>query len=193
MITIGITGGIGSGKTVVASLMQVMGIPVYIADEESKRLTDTSPLIREQLTTLFGTGIYTPAGLNRPMLAAHIFPDPVLLAQVNAIIHPEVARHFLAWIQQQPGQMCAIESAILFESGFDRMVDYSLLVYAPLELRVERALVRGGFANRQEVILRIDNQMPDEQKKERATHLILNDDIHALIPQMNRVLSQIIH
>ena len=140
MIKIGITGGIGSGKSVVASLLALSGVPVYIADEESKWLTNNSPVIREKLTALFGPEIYTNEGLNKKLLASHIFNNPEQLQQVNQIIHPEVNRHFSAWVERQTSPLCAIESAILFESGFYKVVDISLMVYAPRELRIERAL-----------------------------------------------------
>ena len=134
MIKIGITGGIGSGKSVVASLLALSGVPVYIADEESKWLTNNSPVIREKLTALFGPEIYTNEGLNKKLLASHIFNNPEQLQQVNQIIHPEVNRHFSAWVERQTSPLCAIESAILFESGFYKVVDISLMVYAPREL-----------------------------------------------------------
>ena len=118
MIKIGITGGIGSGKSVVASLLALSGVPVYIADEESKWLTNNSPVIREKLTALFDPEIYTNEGLNKKLLASHIFNNPEQLQQVNQIIHPEVNRHFSAWVERQTSPLCAIESAILFESGF---------------------------------------------------------------------------
>ena len=100
MIKIGITGGIGSGKSVVASLLALSGVPVYIADEESKWLTNNSPVIREKLTALFGPEIYTNEGLNKKLLASHIFNNPKQLQQVNQIIHPEVNRHFSAWVER---------------------------------------------------------------------------------------------
>ena len=133
MIKIGITGGIGSGKSVVASLLALSGIPVYIADEESKWLTNNSPVIREKLTALFGPEIYTNEGLNKKLLASHIFNNPEQLQQVNQIIHPEVNRHFSAWVERQTSPLCAIESAILFESGFYKVVDISLMVSASKE------------------------------------------------------------
>lgn len=106
MIKIGITGGIGSGKSVVASLLALSGVPVYIADEESKWLTNNSPVIREKLTALFGPEIYTNEGLNKKLLASHIFNNPKQLQQVNQIIHPEVNRHFSAWVERQTSFMC---------------------------------------------------------------------------------------
>ncbi|MDR2968721.1 MAG: dephospho-CoA kinase [Tannerellaceae bacterium] len=186
MITIGVTGGIGSGKTVVSAILEIMGIPVYIADEQSKRLTDTSPAIREKLIALFGAAIYTPTGLNRKLLASHIFNSPDCLDKVNRIIHPEVSRHFRDWAQQQ-GDICAIESAILFESGFDRIVDFSLMVYAPEELRIQRACKRDG-TSREEIMKRINSQLPDEVKKERASFVVFNDDTQALLPQIEKVV-----
>lgn len=187
MIRIGVTGGIGSGKTVVTTLLEVMGIPVYIADEQSKRLTDTSPVIREKLVALFGPAIYTPKGLNRKLLASHIFNSADCLDRVNRIIHPEVSRHFRHWVEQQPGDICAIESAILFESGFDRIVDFSLMVYAPLELRIRRACKRDG-AGREDILKRINSQLSDEVKRERSSFVVFNDDAQALLPQIEKVM-----
>lgn len=188
MIKIGVTGGIGSGKSVVASLLILSGIPVYIADTESKRLTQTSPVIREQLTTLLGPDLYTNQGLNKKLLASHIFQNPDTLRKVNAIIHPEVNRDFSAWAKRQFTPFCAIESAILFESGFDRYVDLSLMVAAPMEVRIRRVVGRDN-AERDEVIARIQSQMPDEIKKERADYTVYNDDRHALIPQIARFIT----
>ena len=172
MIKIGITGGIGSGKSVVASLLALSGIPVYIADEESKWLTNNSPVIREKLTALFGPEIYTNEGLNKKLLASHIFNNPEQLQQVNQIIHPEVNRHFSAWVERQTSPLCAIESAILFESGFYKVVDISLMVYAP----------------REEIERRINSQMSDEEKKDRSDYVIYNDNRQALIPQVGKLL-----
>jgi dephospho-CoA kinase len=164
MFKIGLTGGIGSGKSVVASLLEVRGVPVFIADEESKRLTDTSPVIREKLTALLGKDIYSGGKLDRQRLASLIFNNPQCLKRVNAVIHPEVNRRFLQWAAKQTTLLCAIETAILFESGFHRAVNFSIMVYAPQELRIARAVARGG-TTREDVMRRISNQMPDEEKK----------------------------
>ena len=190
MIKIGITGGIGSGKSVVANILSLSGVPVYIADEESKKLTNHSPIIREKLIALFGKEIYSEEGLNKKLLASHIFHDPQRLQQVNQIIHPEVNRHFLEWVNKQATQICAIESAILFESGFDKVVDVSLMVYAPKGLRIERASKRDAAA-KAEIERRINNQMADELKKDRSDYVIYNDDQHLLISQVEAFISQI--
>ena len=181
MIKIGITGGIGSGKSMVAALLEVWGIPVYIADTESKHLTATSPVIREKLITLFGKELYTAD-------ASHIFGNPERLGQVNAIIHPEVNRHFLAWVERLNTPVCAIESAILFESGFNRIVDTTLMVYAPMEIRIGRILERDSVS-REEIIRRIESQLPDEMKKEKSDYVIFNDGEQALLPQITAFLA----
>ena len=191
MIKIGITGGIGSGKSVVASLFQLLGVPVYIADEESKRLTNRSATIRQQLIALYGEAIYTAEGLNKPLLASKIFQDPEQLRIVNGIIHPEVKRHFEAWTAQQTTPLCAIESAILFESGFDKVVDTSLMVYAPKALRIERATARDA-ASREAIQRRIGSQMADEEKRKLADHLIYNDDQQPLIPQVTALIARLL-
>lgn len=191
MIKIGITGGIGSGKSIVASLLNLHGIPVYLADTESKILTATSPVIREKLIALLGKELYTEEGLlNKKLLASYIFSNPEYLKEVNAIIHPEVKRHFTEWAERQLSEFCAIESAILFESGFNQTVDKSLMVYAPLELRIGRAMQRDNVS-REEIINRINNQLPDETKKEWSDYVIHNDDIQALLPQVGRFLASL--
>ena len=191
MIKIGITGGIGSGKSVVASLFRLLGIPVYIADEESKQLTNQSPVIRQQLTAHFGEAIYTAEGLNRSLLANLIFQDPKQLRIVNGIIHPEVKRRFEAWATRQTTPLCAIESAILFESGFDQVVGTHLMVYAPKALRIERAIARDS-ASREAIQRRIENQMADEEKRLLADHVIYNDDQQPLIPQVTKLIDQLL-
>lgn len=187
MIKIGITGGIGSGKSVVATLMSVCNIPVYIADDESKKLTNTSEVIKNGLVSLFGNDIYNNDGLDRKLLARHIFGNKEMLEEVNRIIHPEVNRHFNQWAESQKGKACAIESAILFESGFDKNVDVKLMVYAPKEIRIKRAVSRDN-ALREEIERRINSQMPDEEKCKLADFTIINDGNTALIPQMENFL-----
>lgn len=190
--SIGITGGIGSGKSVVAMLLQLYGIPVYIADEESKKLLNTSPMIRAKLTGLFGESLYTADGLDKKQLASFIFSNKDYLRKVNDIVHPEVYRHFEHWlsVQEAPLGYCGMESAILFESGFNRLVDTTLMVYAPLELRLSR-VGRRDQVDREEILKRIESQWPDEVKKQQSDYVIHNDDIQPLIPQVETFLTSL--
>ena len=185
MITIGITGGMGSGKSIVAALLTVYGIPVYDADSESKRLLLTSPTIRRGLTDLLGVDIYSPDGttLRRARMASLIFADPNLLARVNAIIHPEVGRDFDAWRARLTTSVCAMESAILFESGFDRRADLRLMVYAPEAIRLQRVMARDN-ATEAAARQRMQRQWPDERKIALSDAVITNDGRAALIPQV---------
>ncbi|MDR2498772.1 MAG: dephospho-CoA kinase [Tannerellaceae bacterium] len=188
---IGLTGGIGSGKSVVSGLLTIMGIPVYDADEQSKRLLNSSADLRSSLTDLLGPEIYRTGMLDRRLMAELIFADTDLLRKVNAAVHPAVGRHFLDWAAMQTSsKACAIETAILYESGFRSVVDVSLLVIAPLELRIERAMRRDG-SSRQQVEQRMSHQMSDEEKMPLADYVIVNDDRRAVIPQLEDVLAQI--
>lgn len=185
MTTIGITGGMGSGKSIVAALLTVYGIPVYDADSESKRLLLTSPTIRRGLTDLLGADIYSPDGttLRRARMASLIFADPNLLARVNAIIHPEVGRDFDAWRARLTTSVCAMESAILFESGFDRRANLRLMVYAPEAIRLQRVMARDN-ATEAAARQRMQRQWPDERKIALSDAVITNDGRAALIPQV---------
>lgn len=188
MIKVGITGGIGSGKSIVASLFALYGIPVYIADTESKILTNTSETIRQKLTALFGDSLYTETGLDKKKLASYIFNDPKLLETVNRIIHPEVAQHFQNWVAQQTGNLCIIESAILFESGFNSLVDKTITVFAPEEIRIKRSMQRDNVSE-ETIRQRMKNQMAEEVKIDRSDFIISNDDSKALIPQVYAILT----
>ena len=190
MIKIGITGGIGSGKSVVSSLLTVAGIPVYVADNESKNLTDSSPVIQNKLKALFGDEIYSNGILDRKRLASLIFADEDILKKVNDIIHPVVRDDFQQWVSKQSTRRCAMESAILFESGFDKDVDVVLTVYAPVELRLTRTMLRDD-ANEADIMKRMNRQMPDALKREQADFVIINDDVQAIIPQVEQFLKSL--
>lgn len=187
MIKIGITGGIGSGKSVVSSLLVQAGISVYVADSKSRYLSDTSPVIQKKLKALFGEDIYVKDKLDRKRLASLIFTDEELLKKVNHIIHPVVRKDFLEWAAKQTSKRCAMESAILYESGLDRDVDVVLMVYAPVELRLTRAMLRDG-ATEADIMNRMNRQMPDEFKRNKADFVIINDGVQALIPQIEKFL-----
>lgn len=190
-IKIGITGGIGSGKSVVSRLMEIMGIPVYISDQESKRLTATDAFIREELIKLVGKEVFKDGNLNKPLLASYIFNDDTCREKVNNIIHPRVRADFQEWVCRNDAcEFVAMESAILIESGFKNEVDVLVMVYAPLNLRVERTMKR-DFSDKETILKRIRSQMDDEQKKEHADYIVCNDDVTPLIPQLIRMMERL--
>ena len=188
-IRIGITGGIGSGKSVVSHLLEIMGIPVYISDIESKRLTATDPVIRAELCKLVGEEVFVGNNLNKPLLASYLFSSPENAGRVNRIIHPRVKEDFRDWILENATcDVVAMESAILIESGFADEVDVVVMVYAPLEVRIKRAMQRDG-SSREQIVKRIQSQMCDEEKRKQAAHVIVNDDETPLIPQVLELIS----
>lgn len=192
MLKIGITGGIGSGKSVVSKLLSMLNIPVYISDIEAKKLTISDSIIRRNLVKLLGEEVYEPNGaLNKELLATYLFASPQQTDQVNAIIHPQVKKDFQFWASQQSvlsQPIIGLESAILFEAGFDGEVDICVMVYAPLELRLKRAMERDGVS-RNLIMDRINAQMSDELKKDRSDYVIYNDNERALIPQVLELIS----
>lgn len=192
MIKLGITGGIGSGKSFVSRcLKEGFSVQVYDTDREAKRLMLEHEGIRANLIALLGEEVYTAAGLNKPLLAAYIFSSPENAQKVNAIVHPRVKEDFRNWAfrQEQAGcQLVGVESAILFESGFDREVDKTLTVSAPLELRIARVMERDRVG-REQVLERITAQISDEERNRLSDFSVENaetSDIHA---QLVRILS----
>lgn len=190
-IKIGITGGIGSGKSVVSHLLEVMGIPVYISDVESKRLTVEDASIRRELTALLGEEIYVGGELNKPLLASYIFGNSQHILTVNGIIHPRVRDDFRQWTERyMDRRIVGMESAILIEAGFAGEVDAIVMVYAPREVRIMRAMQRDA-APRELVERRVGSQMSDEEKRAQAHFVIVNDGETPLIPQVLRVISSL--
>lgn len=187
-----ITGGIGCGKSVICQLLKVMGHTVYDCDREAKRLMTSDPLLRQQLTALFGPDTYLHDGtLNKPFLSSEIFNNAGLLGQMNALIHPAVARDIQRRKEKGEGKNSPlfIETAIHFESGFDKLIKPEKVwcVASPLELRIERAMGR-DHATREQILARIHNQMSQEEKIERSDAVIWNDDDHSIIKQVNQLL-----
>lgn len=174
-IRLGITGGIGSGKSYVAQMLQARwDVPVYDCDSEAKRLTAESDDIRTALTQLVGDHLWQQGQMQKPVLAAYLFASPEHAAQVNAIIHPAVRRDFLCWADAHSrSPVVAIESAILCESGFHTLVDSILLVDAPFEVRLQRAMLRDG-ASRQQVKARMARQ-DSAQARQLARFTVTND------------------
>lgn len=189
-IKIGITGGIGSGKSIVSRLLTLTGIPVYQTDTEAKCLMLSDTGIREGLTALAGNEVYNEKGLNKAFLASYIFGHPEHLKQVNAIVHPRVRDDFRLWAGKARQEIVAMESAILLEAGFTNEVDKIVMVYAPSEVRIARA-IRRDSATRKEVERRIQSQMDDEKKRGAADFVIVNDGETPLIPQVLSLISSL--
>lgn len=189
MIKIGITGGIGSGKTVVSRLLEIMDIPVFYADSEAKKITATSPVIRKKLTAAFGTALYKNGTFDKAYFATIIFNDKKALEQANAIIHPEVGIAFEHWAERQKQMLVAMEAAILFESGFDKHMDRIITVVAPVEIRTHRVMERDNVSKEQ-VQARMSNQFTDEEKAKLANYVIINDGNHSVISQTVHILQR---
>ncbi|MFZ4456262.1 MAG: dephospho-CoA kinase [Bacteroidales bacterium] len=190
MIKIGVTGGLGSGKSVVSNLLQINGIPVYNSDTEAKRLMNTSNTIRRKIVDLLGDSSYSDSQLNRSYVAQRVFGDTDMLRQLNAIVHPEVRKDFLQWSSIQNRDIVAIESAILFESELSPLLDKIVVVSAPIELRIARVLARDGLSEEQ-IRLRIEAQMDDETRECLADFVVVNDRSRAIIPQINQILKEL--
>lgn len=194
MKKIGITGGIGSGKTTVARVFEQLGIPVYHADYWAKEIMNTEPLVIERLKELFGEHIYDSAGkANRKRIAELVFADKNKLNELNSIIHPAVWLHGENWLKQHTGKPYILkEAAILFESGGNKDMDKVIMVTAPKQLRTERVMKR-DMVTAAEVEARMANQWPDEQKIALSDFVIVNDDRQLVIPQVlevHRVLTE---
>tara|TARA_R100000935_G_scaffold21876_2_gene40358 strand:+ start:2207 stop:2791 length:585 start_codon:yes stop_codon:yes gene_type:complete len=173
---VGLTGGIGSGKTTVATMFKNLGVPVYIADVEAKKLTNSSKVIRRKLIELLGEEAYSDTGLNRSFVADRIFQDVELLQRVNQIIHPKVKAHFKRWLKKQEGVYCIKEVAILFENGGYKECDYTILVTAPKSLKIERLLQRDA-TTKEAIAARMKNQWSDTKKIKLAHAVIENIEL----------------
>jgi dephospho-CoA kinase len=184
MIKIGLTGGIGSGKSVICQVFARLGVPVYYADTAARELSEADPEIRQKLTALLGSDAYTGTSLNRKKIASLIFGDKRLLASVNQIIHPKVAEDFTQWCLRQAHPAYVIqESAILFESMAYRMMDRYLTIYAPEEIRMERTLARRDMTI-QKLQAIMQNQLPEQEKIRLSHHVIINDGLKPVLPQI---------
>ena len=192
MLKIGITGGIGNGKSVVCEILRIHGIPVFDADIEAKKLNDSSPVIREKLTLLFGESLYQNNRLNRKKLAEIIFSDPKNLEKVNAIIHPELETRFAEWLNERKNQpFIAIDAALLFEAKFHLLVDKTVTIVSPKALRIERATRRDNVS-RELIEARMKSQLPDHEKIALSDSILYNDNRHSLIQQVSEMLTHFI-
>ena len=186
MIVVGLTGGIGSGKSTVARMFQKLGVPVYIADDEAKKLMAANVSVKDQIIQLLGNNAYVNGKLNRPYIAEIVFNDRSKLDQLNAIVHPVVARDFNAWKNKQKAAYVLKEAAILFENEGYKQCDYTILVSAPEEVRIQRVLKRDK-SSREHIRLRMHNQWTDAQKIPLADFVIYNENIKNTENQVSKI------
>jgi dephospho-CoA kinase len=190
-ISVGITGGIGSGKSTICEIFKLLGVPVFEADMEAKKLLNTNSEIKKRLIDLYGKDIYTSDGtVHRKKLAGIIFNNNIELSRVNEIIHPVVRSEYFEWLKKQETKYIIHEAAILFESGFYKMMDFSILISAPEDIRINRVAKRDNVTFEQ-VQKRIDNQWSDDRKRKLASWEIVNDNKKLIIPQLVKIDKQL--
>jgi dephospho-CoA kinase len=183
VLKIGLTGGIGSGKSTVAKIFEILNVPVYYADAASKRLYQTDAALIAALKNHFGTDIYIGAELNRAKLAQQVFNNPDKLALLNSLVHPPTIKDAEQWMQQQTAPYIIKEAALLFESGSVRALDYVIGVYAPVELRIKRVMERDGIT-REDVLARMSRQLDEAIKMKLCDFVIYNDEQQAVLLQV---------
>ena len=187
----GVTGGIGSGKSFICRSIEAAGFPVFYCDAEAKHIIRTSPEVKAHLTQLVGTEVYAPDGtLCKAVLAEFICRSKQHAAQVDAIVHPAVGKAFTKWASQQAAPKIFMECALLFESGFDKLVDRSILISAPEEKRIARVMERDGVSL-EKAKEWMALQMPEEEKATRADYIIYNDYARAYEASLRQLLEDI--
>ncbi|WEK35103.1 MAG: dephospho-CoA kinase [Candidatus Pseudobacter hemicellulosilyticus] len=191
MLRIGITGGIGSGKSTVARIFQVLGVPVYNADSAAKRLMNEDPQLQQELIAHFGPETYQDGRLNRSWLASVVFNNKEKLELLNSLVHPATIRDGEAWTARQQSAYTIKEAALLFESGSYRHLDYVIGVSAPLALRIHRTMQRDQVS-KEEVQSRMNKQIPENIKMRLCDFVIVNDEQQAVIPQVLTLHKQLL-
>lgn len=192
MKRIGLTGGIGSGKSTVARIFKQLDVPVYNSDEQGRRITDEDPEVKTALLQQFGAKVFFEDGrLNRKALAARVFQDPAQLAALNAIIHPAVAKDFEEWCRQQKAPLVIKEAAIVFEHGLEKYLDGVMVVDAPEAIRMKRVMKRSAMTEA-EVKQRMAQQLPPETLLQKANWVIYNDEKQLLIPQVLSIYARLL-
>lgn len=183
MLKIGITGGIGSGKSTVAKVFEVLGTPVYYADDAAKRLMNEDEELKQKIQQQFGNDIYKDGKLDRKKLADIVFKAPEKLNQLNALVHPATIKDAEKWMQKQTTPYTLKEAALIFESGAQENLDYVIGVTAPAPLRILRTMQRDGVS-REEVTARMDKQMDETIKMKLCDFILSNDEQEMLLPQV---------
>ena len=185
---IGVTGGIGSGKSIVGLILSTMGYPVYYSDQEAKWVMNNDTELRKELIAVFGEETYLDNELNRPFLAEKIFTSPELKEKINQIVHPIVRKRFSDFVSNSNSPLVFNEAAILFETGGYKDFDATILVVADKEIRIQRVMQRDN-ATREQVAARMNNQWSDEQKVKLANHVIYNNNTDLIVPQVLSILN----
>jgi len=183
MLKVGLTGGIGSGKSIVAKCFTILGIPVFDADSVAKQIMQTDEALIAAITSTFGKDIYIEGVLNRKLLASIVFNDPFKLEQLNALVHPATITAADRWIEQQQAPYVIKEAALLFESGSVSHLDKVIGVTAPMALRIKRVMDRDQ-TNRQEVLTRMSRQIDENIKLKLCDFVIENNEQQLLLPQI---------
>ncbi|HZK63375.1 MAG TPA: dephospho-CoA kinase [Puia sp.] len=186
MLKIGLTGGIGSGKTTVAQIFEVLGIPVYHADEAAKKLMNENPELKKGIISRFGAGAYPDGKLDRRYLAELVFSDPEKLSRLNEMVHPVTLHDADLWMRKQHSPYVVKEAAIIFEANLRSFYDFVIGVAAPESLRIERVMKRDR-STREKVLLRIRQQMDEEEKMRLCDFVIVNDEQQGILPQVLKI------
>lgn len=191
MIKVGLTGGIGSGKSIICQVFSCLKIPIYYADAAAEDLMNNDRNIKNKLINLLGEDIYEENSLNKVRMASLIFNNKELLNQINKIVHPEVTSHFKQWCRNITATHYVIhESALIFESCNDHLFDFIITVSAPEEVRINRVISRKDM-NRKKIMNIIQNQLPEEEKILHSNKVIINDDKTLIIPQILKIHQQL--
>lgn len=183
VLKVGLTGGIGSGKSTVAQIFEVLGIPVYYADAEAKRLMNEDEQLKEEIINIFGADAYMNNALNRKYISSIVFTDPLKLDQLNAIVHPATKRDAENWMQSQTTPYAIHEAALIFEANVNERLDYVIGVSSPEELRIQRAMQRDNVTH-EEIMKRMKQQLDEKIKMSKCDFVLINDEQHLLIPQV---------
>ena len=190
MQVVGITGGIGSGKSTVCQVFQTLGIATYIADEAARELINHDPEVKASIAAAFGEQLYVDGYLNRPAMAEIVFNNAEKLKELNGIVHPAVGRDFERWLKQQTGPYVLKESAVLIENKLYESLAAVILVVAPEALRLQRAVQRDQ-SSEAAIKARMSKQLSDAEKRPFAQHIITNDEQELLLPQVLKIHQQL--
>ncbi|MBM3442800.1 MAG: dephospho-CoA kinase [Bacteroidetes bacterium] len=192
MLKMGLTGGMGSGKTTAARIFEALGIPIYYADQAAKRLMEEEAGIRSAIQQAFGTEAYQDGHLNRSWLASQVFHDPERIRRLNALVHPATLADARHWMGQQTTPYAVKEAALLFESGSEQELDLVVGVQASQETRLRRVLQRDGVT-REEALNRMQRQMDEQEKMARCDRILVNEDDSRLTPQVLALHEELLH